>query len=55
MFLPSRRVLPLSLAGAVLAGISAGTSGVAATGDASRVNVFNGVVGGGSRGFSGAR
>jgi hypothetical protein len=57
VFLPSRRVLSLSLTGAVLAGISTGAGGVAVTGDASQANMFNSVVGatGASRGFSGVQ
>ena len=57
VFLPSRRDLPSSLAGAVLTGISVDSNGVEAAGDTSRVIVIEGVVGvaGAARGFSGVR
>jgi hypothetical protein len=55
-FLPTRRSLPSSLAGAVLVSVSVGSCGVKVILDVSREMVFEGAVGtGASRGFSGVR
>jgi stage V sporulation protein SpoVS len=57
VFLPARRSLPSSLAGAVVGGVLAGSCDVEVTGVGSRAIEAEGVMGvtGASRGFSGVR